>query len=51
MLCNNTDVRRCLYFELGLPVLKLTCIFVIGQSLNQLDQCSTFDNWGIAKAL
>ena len=51
MSCNNTDVRRCVYFELGLPVLKLTCIFVIGQSLNQLDQCSTFDNWGIAEAL
>ena len=23
MLCNNVDVRRCSYFELGLPVLKL----------------------------
>ena len=23
MLCNNVDVRRCLYFEPGLPVISL----------------------------
>ena len=26
MLRNNADARRCLYFELGLPVMKLSAI-------------------------
>ena len=28
MLRNNADVRRCSYFELGLPVLKINVIWL-----------------------
>ena len=29
MLRNNADVRRCSYFELGLPVALLICLIIM----------------------
>ena len=29
MLRNNADARRCSYFELGLPVVKVVCFLPI----------------------
>ena len=40
MLCNNADVRRCSYFELGLPVM-----IIRSNALQQTGkQCSSFSS-------